>query len=344
MTARKLPWYKRNPADWLGATRELTLEERGAYNDLLELMYLRDRPIPDDPRFIAGQLGISPRKWGVIRQALIDADKVILRGDYISNDRFERDRNQSEKFKEAAVTWGHLGGKKRAANAKRNNQGEFDLSGRYEDENGRNPPSSSKGSLGDEPLEGEVVDNDDQTHENQSLSPRVALDDLDDSFLDKNDGSDDFRDVFSDFSHDLSPLKKDENGSFPRPSSKPARASQSQEDRESNLNTLHGRGSGGRGADRPRKKAANAVQLPKRWEPPQPTADIAAMTGRWPEGMLEREQRRFMDHALDKGRTAKDWDAAFRNWLRKADDDWNRDQQRNAGRGQSGWRTVAARI
>lgn len=40
----------------------------------------------------------------------------------------------------------------------------------------------------------------------------------------------------------------------------------------------------------------------------------------WPPGMFERQLAAFRDHAADKGRKSKDWQAAFRTWIGKADE------------------------
>jgi hypothetical protein len=48
------------------------------------------------------------------------------------------------------------------------------------------------------------------------------------------------------------------------------------------------------------------------------------MLAGWPAGLIERELARFRDHwRAAGGANARkhDWDAAWRNWLRKADDE-----------------------
>lgn len=46
-----------SPDEWLAGTRELTLEERGAYWDVCALMYSRGGPIPDDRKWLRQVLG-----------------------------------------------------------------------------------------------------------------------------------------------------------------------------------------------------------------------------------------------------------------------------------------------
>lgn len=61
---------------------------------------------------------------------------------------------------------------------------------------------------------------------------------------------------------------------------------------------------------------SRAVKLPDGWEPNENHADIATEEG----VNLDREVEQFRDHAKANGRTQRDWDASFRNWLRKAAD------------------------
>lgn len=64
-------WYKRDPEAALDGMRELTLEERGAYNTVLDLIYMRKNRLPDDERFIAGWLGVDVRVWRRLRARLV---------------------------------------------------------------------------------------------------------------------------------------------------------------------------------------------------------------------------------------------------------------------------------
>lgn len=83
----KLKWYKRDPNAALSGMMELTLEERGAYNTVLDLIYARDNDLPDDDRFIAGWLRVDVRVWKRIKTTLIDRGKLYLRDGLICNTR-----------------------------------------------------------------------------------------------------------------------------------------------------------------------------------------------------------------------------------------------------------------
>lgn len=59
-------------------------------------------------------------------------------------------------------------------------------------------------------------------------------------------------------------------------------------------------------------RARRAMPLPGDWGPSDGHVEIAEAEGR----DIDREAAAFRDHALANGRKQKDWDAAFRNWLR----------------------------
>lgn len=70
----------------------------------------------------------------------------------------------------------------------------------------------------------------------------------------------------------------------------------------------------GRGDVTSARSTKRATQLPDRWQPTESHKELAQEL----RVDLAREAEKFRDHAKTNGRTGKDWDAAFRNWLRKA--------------------------
>lgn len=118
------PWYKRYPSNFIAGTLGLSLEEKGAYSLVLDLIYDRGGPIPDDPRYIAGVCGCSVRKWNVIRERLIALGKITAANGTISNYRADKELENSAKSSEERAESGRKGGLKRAekaADAKENN-------------------------------------------------------------------------------------------------------------------------------------------------------------------------------------------------------------------------------
>lgn len=71
-------------------------------------------------------------------------------------------------------------------------------------------------------------------------------------------------------------------------------------------------------------RARKGHRLPVDWEPEPLTGDLAAEVAAWPAGAIERELARFRDWAASaNGPNAikTNWQAAWRNWVRKANDE-----------------------
>lgn len=83
----------------------------------------------------------------------------------------------------------------------------------------------------------------------------------------------------------------------------------------------------------PASKRARACRLPDDWEPESLASDTVAGQAitTWAPGMLERELSKFRDWARGSGRRMVDWQATWRNWVVRADEQ----QPRSGGRGGS---------
>lgn len=62
---------------------------------------------------------------------------------------------------------------------------------------------------------------------------------------------------------------------------------------------------------KPKRASRTARELPPDWVPDR---EFARSKG-WSGSKIDEEVARFRDHAKAKGRTAKDWDAAWRSWV-----------------------------
>lgn len=82
-----LRWYKRDPDAALAGMACLTLEERGAYNTVLDLIYSLEGNLRDDDHYIAHWLCCDVRVWRRIRRRLIDLEKLYLHGGKLRNTR-----------------------------------------------------------------------------------------------------------------------------------------------------------------------------------------------------------------------------------------------------------------
>ncbi len=85
--SRKKHWYKYAPMDFYTDTADLSLEEIGAYQMVLNLIYTRMAAIPDNDKFLASHLRISTRKWRSIKKTLVDTGKLVMSEGEIMNVR-----------------------------------------------------------------------------------------------------------------------------------------------------------------------------------------------------------------------------------------------------------------
>lgn len=85
-----LPYYQRYPRDFFEGTAGMDLEVKGAYGLLLDLIYLQGGRLIDDPRFIAGHLGCSVKKWNALRAAILKTGKVFVTDGYLGNDKADK--------------------------------------------------------------------------------------------------------------------------------------------------------------------------------------------------------------------------------------------------------------
>jgi uncharacterized protein YdaU (DUF1376 family) len=93
-----LPYHKRYHSDALAGFMPLTLEERGAYQTLLDMMYDRGGPLIDNERLLAGYMNCSLRKWRQIRDQLIEKGKIFVNRDgLISNSRARKEIENASK-------------------------------------------------------------------------------------------------------------------------------------------------------------------------------------------------------------------------------------------------------
>lgn len=116
------PWYKRYPSDFIASTLHLNLEQKGAFNVVLDLIYDRGGPIPDEPQTIARICGCSTRKWKKLRAELIELGKLeVVDNSFLMNARAGRESENGEKEREKLAESGAKGGLKTQKNQSENN-------------------------------------------------------------------------------------------------------------------------------------------------------------------------------------------------------------------------------
>lgn len=89
-------FYRRDPGLALAGMATMSLEERGVYNTVLDLLYLTWRPLEDNPAYIAGHCMCAVQKLNPIIRRLVEKGKLIRFTEggqsYISNPAFEAER------------------------------------------------------------------------------------------------------------------------------------------------------------------------------------------------------------------------------------------------------------
>jgi uncharacterized protein YdaU (DUF1376 family) len=94
-------WYKRDPDRALNGMVGLTLEERGAYNTILDLLYSRDGVVPNDDAYLLAVLGCHGNQWRAVKKSLIAKGKiwVDLSGN-LSGKRVEKTLKEAGNYSE----------------------------------------------------------------------------------------------------------------------------------------------------------------------------------------------------------------------------------------------------
>lgn len=127
-----LPWYKRYPADFLGAIARapggLSAEEIGLLAVVIDLIYHHAAPVPNDPRWLGGLVRVSTRRASQLIASLIARDMLFEVGGNLSNIRAEVELRNAAKAHNNRVLGGSKGGRQRAKNSlekRAKNSGKF---------------------------------------------------------------------------------------------------------------------------------------------------------------------------------------------------------------------------
>jgi hypothetical protein len=112
MTAKRLYWYKRDPAEFFASTVNMGWELKVIYGLVLDLIYLDQGRTADDPHRIRSFMGIgmSGQRWGRARSELLALGKLVLVDGYLTNPRasreFSRRKNSGESESEVGPNSG----------------------------------------------------------------------------------------------------------------------------------------------------------------------------------------------------------------------------------------------
>lgn len=92
----KIRWYRRDPDAALGDMVGLTLEERGAYITIIDLLYSTGGEIPDDDRFVCRHLGCRPQVWKRLKSRLISLGKLTQNSGKTTSKLVENELNSAK--------------------------------------------------------------------------------------------------------------------------------------------------------------------------------------------------------------------------------------------------------
>lgn len=123
------PWHRRYHSDALAGMLSLTLEERGAYQTCLDLIYDRAGPIFDNDRLLSGYMGCSIRKWRSLRESLIAKGKLVAEDGMLTNFRAEKEIENDAKTRRKQAENGLKGARKVNETRKNSNKNNDDTPG-----------------------------------------------------------------------------------------------------------------------------------------------------------------------------------------------------------------------
>lgn len=130
-------FYKMDPALWDVRTSNLTLDQEAAYLRIVNAIHKHKSPVPDNDRVLAGMFRVSTRKARALVNALIEAGKITIDGDYITNERAVSDLVHRGFVSVSMAENGAKGGRRRAELAAKSleniDQGEATASYREEE-------------------------------------------------------------------------------------------------------------------------------------------------------------------------------------------------------------------
>lgn len=95
-----LPYYKAYPRDFFGGTVGMDAGTKGIYRLVLDLIYMHGGMLADDPRYISGMVGCSVKAWNIAKCKLLEAGKLVLIENSLTNLRAISELEMLAKFQE----------------------------------------------------------------------------------------------------------------------------------------------------------------------------------------------------------------------------------------------------
>lgn len=95
-----MKFYKRDPDRALAGMAELSLEERGAYNTIIDALYARDGVLRDDDELLRRIMGCHGNQWRKVKTSLLEHGKIWIEAGYIKAKGVDSVLKEAENFSE----------------------------------------------------------------------------------------------------------------------------------------------------------------------------------------------------------------------------------------------------
>ena len=95
-----MKFYRRDPDRALSGMAELTLQERGAYNTILDALYSRDGVLPDDNEMLRRMMGCHGNELRAVKRKLIERGKIWIEDGYIKAKGVDDTISEAAEFSE----------------------------------------------------------------------------------------------------------------------------------------------------------------------------------------------------------------------------------------------------
>lgn len=118
--AKRNPYFRFYPSDFMGGVRGMTAQEVGLYTMLLCRMYEEDGPIHRDDFKLSTYCGMRAKTFTLTLEKLIRLGKITASSDMLSNDRMEIEIANRANDLEIAIKAGKASAEKRQQNQRSN--------------------------------------------------------------------------------------------------------------------------------------------------------------------------------------------------------------------------------
>lgn len=131
MSYRRAQWVKWFPRDFLDGTEYMRADDIGVYTIILNLIYAKDGPIPDDKEYLSRKCGCRPTSLQKSLDRLSTKKKLIMADGMISNPRAEIEiterEEQIKKLSETRSKAGKMSAKSRKNLSEKTNEINVDV-------------------------------------------------------------------------------------------------------------------------------------------------------------------------------------------------------------------------